>query len=227
MPTSVARSVGTAILAAGLGFALASASVAQAKDSGFLKDYSQLKPEKDAAGVERRVWTSPKFVRPAYDKLLVERVVFYPEPRPSKQVSARDLKEMREYLDVTIRQLLAGLVQLADAPGPGVARVRVAVTATEVEGAALKPYQLLPIAMVVTAASKAASGAQHDVKLAVETEVTDSVTGDTLARSVRPAKGVEVEGGQRLTFALAKPRIDQWAETVRASIAARMRGPSR
>ena len=227
MPTSVARKIGPAVLALGFGFALAAAPVAQAKDSGFLKDYSQLKPERDAAGVERRVWTSPKFTRSAYEKLLVEPVVFYPEPQPSKQVSARDLKEMREYLDATIRHLLTGVIQIADAPGPGVARVRVAVTATETEGAALKPYQLVPIALVVTAAKKAASGPQHDVKLAVELDVTDSVSGEALARAVRPAKGVEVEGGQRLTLALAKPRIDQWAETVRASIAARMKQAGR
>jgi len=225
MPGRVARKIGTAVFA--LGFGLAAAAVAQAKDSGFLKDYSQLRPEKDATGVERRVWVSPKFARPAYEKLLVEPVVFYPEPRPTKQLSARDLKEMREYLDTTIRHLLAGVVQLADAPGPGVARVRVAVTATEVEGGSLKPYQLLPIAMVVTAARKAASGPQHDVKLALEMDVTDSASGEPLARAVRPAKGVEVEGGQQLTLALAKPRIDQWAESVRASIAVRMQRTTR
>jgi hypothetical protein len=227
MPASVARKFGKAALAVGFALGLAASPVAQAKDSGFLKEYSQLKPETDAAGVERRVWTSPKFARPAYDKLLVEPVVFYPEPQPTKQVPARDLKEMREYLDATIRRLLTGVVQLADAPGPGVARVRVAVTATEAGGASLKPYQLLPIAMVVTAASKAARGPQHDVKLSVELDVTDSVSGEPLARAVRPAKGIEVEGGQQLTLALAKPRIDQWAETVRASIAARMKQAGR
>jgi len=81
--------------------------------------------------------------------------------------------------------------------------------------------------MVVTAARKAASGPQHDVKLALEMDVTDSASGEPLARAVRPAKGVEVEGGQQLTLALAKPRIDQWAESVRASIAVRMQRTTR
>ncbi len=61
---------------------------AQKKYSGFLSDYSKLKKEKDPLGVTRLVWRSPKFTRANYQKVLLEKVGFYPAPQASKQVAA-------------------------------------------------------------------------------------------------------------------------------------------
>jgi hypothetical protein len=66
--------------------------------------------------------------------------------------------------------------------------------------------------------------AKHDVKLAVESEITDSKSGAPLARIVRDAKGIEVKGDEKLTLQLAKPKIDEWAEALREALAARIKG---
>jgi hypothetical protein len=227
MFSSLARTIGTATLAVILGAGLTANVTAQGKDSGFLKDYSQLKTEKDPLGFQRRIWASPKLTREAYQKVLVERITFYPAPQSSEKVSTGTLNDIRDYGEAAIRKAIASVVPLADAPGSGVLRVRIAVTAVAVESAQLKPYQLIPVALVLTAATEAAGEGRRDVKLAVETEITDSVSGEPLARVVRDAQGVRLKSNEALTLEVAKPQIDRWAEAARESLAARLKPAGR
>lgn len=217
----IARSVGAMVLGVAFGMGLIAEAGAQ-QNSGFLKDYSRLEAGKDTLGVDRRVWKDPAFPGEKYQKLIVEPVVFYPAPKASDRVSMQTLNEIRDYVSATVRNSLGKSIPLADKPGPGVARLRLAITAASVD-TGLKPYQLLPVAMVFTAATSASGTAKHDVKLAVETEVTDSESGKLLWMAVREAKGVEVKGDEKLTLTLAKPRIDQWAKAGEEEVASRMK----
>ena len=201
-----------------------SASVsAQQKDSGFLKDYSQLKSEKDPLGVERRIWASPRFTQANYQKVLLEPISFYPSPQASDKVSMDALNEIRNYMDSAMRKALASAVSLTDAPGPGVARIRPAITAAAVAGVQLKAYQYVPVALAFTAVKETSGGSNRDVTLFVESEVTNSVSGEPLALVVRAAQGVQVKSNEKLTLQQAKPQIDKWAESVRQYFAARMK----
>lgn len=226
MHSSLATTIGVATLAVILG-GLSACATAPEKGSGFLKDYSQLKTDKDPLGFERRSWASPKLTREAYQKVLIERFTFYPAAQPSEKVSTGTLKDLLDYGEAEMRKAIASVVPLADAPGPGVLRLRVAVTAVAVEGAQLKPWQLIPIALVATAATEAAGEGRRDVKLAVESELTDSVSGEPLARVVRDAQGVRLKSNENLTLQAAKPQIDRWAEATRESLAARLKPSNR
>lgn len=68
---------------------------------------------------------------------------------------------------------------------------------------------------------EAAGVRKHDVELFVEAEMTDSVTGEVLARGVREAKGVDVKGKAQLTLEDAKPQIDQWGKALEQMVAIR------
>jgi len=216
---SIARGLGLLAFATTLGAGLSGAANAE---SGFLKDYSQLQVEKDPLGVERRIWVSPDFTGDKYQKILIEKVIFYPAPKASDRVSSKTLTELQDYLDATLRKAVGSFQALAEKPGPGVARLRVAITAASVE-TGLKPYQLVPVALVFTAATRAAGEAKYDVKLAVESELTDSNTGAPLALGVRDAKGIEVKGDEKLTLQMAKPTIDEWGESVREYLAEKLK----
>jgi hypothetical protein len=226
MHSSLATTIAVATLAIILG-GLSACATAPQESSGFLKDYSQLKTEKDPLGFERRIWTSPKLTREKYQKVLVERVIFYPAPQPSEKVSTGTLNEIRDYGEAALRKAIASVVPLVDAPGPGVIRLRLAVTAAEVEGAQFKPYQLIPVALVITAATEAAGQGRRDVRLAVESELTDSVSGEPLARVVREAEGVRLKSNENLTLQAARPQIDRWAEAVREAFAEGMKQSNR
>ncbi|HET9701396.1 MAG TPA: DUF3313 domain-containing protein [Burkholderiales bacterium] len=204
----------------------ASAGAAHAQDanSGFLRDYSRLKSEKDATGIERRVWVRPGFSAEQVRRVILERVEFHPAPGATEQVPALALDEIRDYLDASLRRAVGEVLPLTDRPGPDVVRIRVGVTATAVQPG-LKPYQLIPVALVFTAVKAAAGKAGHEARLAVETEITDSASGETLVQMVRDAIGVELKPGEQLTLPMLMPRIDDWAQSVRQSLAARVGGP--
>ncbi len=149
--------------------------------------------------------------------MLIEKVSFHPAPQASKEVSGEVLYQIRDYLDSTLRKAITAEIPVVEQAQPGTVRVRMALTAASVEKG-LKPYQLLPTALIVQGVKEAAGKRKHDVKLRVEADLTDSITGETLALIVRDAKGVDVKGKEKLTLADAKPQIDKWGEALREMI---------
>ena len=193
------------------------------KNSGFLSDYSKLKTEKDPLGVKRRTWTSSALNGANYQKILVEEVSFYPAPEPSKQVSGDVLEEIRAYIDAKLRESIGAELPMVDEPGPGVLRLRLALTGVAVKKG-LKPWELLPSGLVMAGAKEATGKRKRDVELFVESELTDSVSKQVLALVVREAKGIKLKGGKdQLTLEDAKPNIDAWGEALRQMIVKMMK----
>ena len=146
------------------------------EDSGFLRDYSNLRETKDAQGRTIRAWVSPKLTPANYDAILWIRSVFYPEPRPTEQVSAETLQQILAYSNDAIKRSLSERFRVVDRAGPRVLRIRSAVTGVAAEDEGLKPYQYVPIALVATMASRSASGTPQRAFMEGEVEGTDSVT---------------------------------------------------
>ena len=65
-----------------IGAAVAGCATSSGEHSGFLKDYSQLAPAKDATGEPVMRYVSPKLTSGAYKKVLIDPVQFYPTPQP-------------------------------------------------------------------------------------------------------------------------------------------------
>jgi hypothetical protein len=219
MKQSMAVKLGMILM--GVALVAAPGANAVAEDSGFLKDYSQLEVKKDPKGVERRVWFSDKLTSQNYKQILIDPVSFYPEAQPSEQVTLGALNDIRDYIDSGLRKAIGGTMPLGKTAGAGVAKLRVAITAFSVDKS-LKPYQMIPIAFIFTSVDRASGSAKYDVKLYVEAELADSVTGEVLGRAVREAKGVEVTGDQPLTLKEAKPTIDGWLSAVQQVVAEKL-----
>lgn len=210
------------IILVGATLAAFTAANAGADDSGFLKDYSQLEVKGDRLGVDRRVWMSDKLTPQNYKNILMDPVAFYPQPQPSGQVTLGTLNDIRDYIDSGLRKAIEKTAPPAKAAGPGVVRLRVAITAASVDKG-LKPYQLIPIAFLFTAAKRAGGTADYNIKLFVESEMTDSVTGEVLSQVVREAEGIEVKGDEPLVLKLAQPQLDKWLEAAQQEIDARFK----
>ena len=182
-------------------------------DSGFLRDYSSLQETTDAEGRTVRTWISPKLTPANYSAILLDPLAFYPEPRPTEQVSAEELQKMLAYANSALKRALGQRFSVVDRPGKGVVRVRIAFTGVAVQGEGLKPYQYIPIALVATLAARAATGGPPQrAFILVETEATDSVTGELLGERVRRATGERLPAGQKVvTFDTLKPLLDELA----------------
>ena len=128
------------------------------------------------------------------------------------------LDEIRAYIDSGVRKAVAASLPVVSEDGPGVIRFRWAITAASVDKS-LKVSQLIPLALIITAAKRGTGIEKYDVKLMVEGEWVDSVSGEVLIRAVRVAKGVEIKGDTPLTLKLVKPQLDSWMAAIKEDVA--------
>jgi hypothetical protein len=184
----------TSLLLAGAGTAFAD----EEKYSGFISDYSGVEKVKGPLGEDIHRMVSPRLTPDNYHALIVEKVQFYPEPKPTEKVSQETLNEIVDYINDQLKVSLANKVELTDQPGPGVARLRLAVTGVGAKVEGLKPYQFIPVALVLTTVKRAALGAPEDAKLYLEAEVSNSVSGErTVVAVTNPSGGHRVEWSER------------------------------
>ncbi|ANN80158.1 DUF3313 domain-containing protein [Bordetella flabilis] len=186
-------------------------------DSGFLKDYSRLKTEDVPGGGTRRAYVSPDFTPSRYNAILLQPVVYYPDPQPTEEVPMETLASIRSYVETSVRQKFGQQVMLTDKPGAGVANVRIAITAVGAETQALKAYQYIPIGLAITGVVAVAEGGRpKDATIAMETSVTDSMTDELLYAAVRGGTGKRIEaasqGAGGVEPADLQPLIDTWAD---------------
>lgn len=190
--------------------ALASATYAQDKESGFLGDYSALAQVKDKAGETVMRYVSPKFKPGAYQKVMIDPTSYYPAPKPTDQVTASTLTEISAYVDKGLREKIGAKVPLASEPGPGVLRMRPAITAVVPQTPGLKPYQVIPIAFIISSAK----GRGKEAAINVEVDVVDSVTGERMGAAVRKGVGAKLASDKApLTLKDVQPLLDKWIDT--------------
>jgi len=178
--------------------------------SGFLGDYSMLSETMDARGERIMRYVNPKIHAGAYQAIMLEPTQFYPQPQPTKQVDANTLANIRQYMDTSLQAKLGEKITLVSKPGPGVLRIRPAITAVSGDKASLKPYQYIPFAFVITEAK----GRKRTAALQVEVDVTDSLSGERMGAAVRSGEGTQLEGrNAKLTLDDVRPLLDKWTDT--------------
>lgn len=184
--------------------------------SGFLQDYSQMKIEKDTSGVQVLRFVSPELKSQGYNKVLIEPIQYYPEPKETAEVTADTLDQIKAYIDEAMRREIGQVANIVDKPGDGVARMRVALTAVGADAEGLKPGQFIPVALVLTGARAAMGNHPHNASLFLEAELTDSVNGGRLAVAIRGGEGERLQSarksGSPVTLASVKPLLDEWAK---------------
>jgi hypothetical protein len=188
-------------------------------NSGYLGGadaYSELKEAKDPRGAPILSYVSPKLTPANYSAVIIDPLVYYPTPKPTKEVSEQTLREIGQYINQALRQAVGQKVQVVDKPGPGVARISIAITAVREQEVALEAYQYVPFAFIATTASRAATGTPQQARLLNELKIVDSVSNERLGMQVRSGTGEELKrvagGGSQVTLASVKPLIDKWIE---------------
>jgi len=119
----------TTLVAAALLALSASATAATFGDYqsvGFLSDYGKLRqqPGSDAYG-----WSEPATQIGAYDKVIVDRIKIYLKQDAERgEIDPTSMKALADYFHDAIIKQLRRHYQVVREPGPGVLRLRVAVT---------------------------------------------------------------------------------------------------
>lgn len=199
---------------------LASAAFAEEANSGFLGDYSALAEVKDTAGDTVMRYISPKFKPGAYQKVMIDPTQYYPAPKPTDQVTASTLTEISGYVDKGLRAKLGAKVTLVSEAGPGVLRLRPAITAVVPQTPGLKAYQMIPIAFIVSSAK----GRGKEAAINIEVDLVDSMTGERMGASMRKGVGAVLASDKApLLLKDVRPLLDKWIDTGSTFVAERMK----
>ncbi|SEI77071.1 Protein of unknown function [Azotobacter beijerinckii] len=185
--------------------------------SGFLSDYSQLQETTSATGQPVMRWVAPGFKPDNYRNVLVQSIRFYPTPSPSDQVSAQALEDLQSYLSEQVRGAFARRFKVSDlsaakraaVPAEQTLILRAAITGVSTRTKSLKPYEVLPIALVAAAAMTAAGKRDQTTELFVEAELFDASTGKPVLQVVRKGFGKELENREeQVTLKTLKGVVD-------------------
>lgn len=216
----LALMIGTACLAS-LAMVGCSSNVTQPDEySGFLQDYSRLKEAKSPSGVEVMRWIDPKLDTDRYRAIYVEPTQFYPQPQATAKIPQSTLNGINQYYDQALRREAARSLPLAQGPGPGVLVVRAAITAVSSKTEGLKPYEIIPVALVAAAVSTASGIRDQQTTLGTEAVFLDGSSGKVIAQVVRKGTGKPLENDTQVMKADdVKNVIDGWAADFHQSFA--------
>jgi hypothetical protein len=169
----------------------------QQPTTGFLSDYSKLTKESDSC---MRYVDSAAVSQ--YSQFIVDpvQVKFYAGAKPDKALTEKQLSDLTNYTHDQIADAIRGAgKQVGYQPGPGVARIRVALTDIDKTSA----INILPQASLLGAGIGGAS---------MEAEVVDSVTGKQIGAVVESGKGGRIPFTNLGDWSAAKSVIKGWAD---------------
>ena len=198
--------------------ACAGGGLSDANRSGYLTsaEYNQLQNVgSPAPGVNVYRYISPDFKRSDWKGLMIDPVVLYQtalKNEGNKGLTDETIYQTRMIIDRELREKVAGRFNVVDKPGASVARLSVAITGAEVEGASLKPRNFVPISAVLFAAQKATGLDSKTPMLVVEAKMRDSVTGKILGEGVYTMAGETFRTESSTPEAFQKLAID-WVTT--------------
>lgn len=187
--------------------------------SGFLGDYSQLKPgKKDEALL---LYINPNANWSQYNKVLITHVTVGTDP--SRNISENDQEMLSSYYYHALETNLSKNFIVVTEPGPGVMTLRVALTDATTATPVLRTISVVvPQARVLGAVKNLATGSYAFVGSAQsEGEVLDSVTGERLAAAVdRRSGGLSVKNADVWQWGDAENAMDYWAQRTDQRLAA-------
>ncbi|WP_122602039.1 DUF3313 domain-containing protein [Pseudomonas atacamensis] len=181
--------------------------------SGFLKDYSVLKEEKSPSGGAVMRWIEPSVDVRQFTSVYVEPSQLYPKPQPTAKIPQSTLNGITQYYDQTLKNAFSSALPLASGPGPGVLVVRPAITAASAKTKGLRPYEVIPIALVAAGISAATGIRDQDTTLATEAAFLDGRNNTVVAQVVRMGAGADLDNSAQVLKANDfKAVLDVWAK---------------
>ncbi|WP_413243017.1 DUF3313 domain-containing protein [Pseudomonas arcuscaelestis] len=180
--------------------------------SGFLKDYSALKEEKSPSGAAVMRWIEPGLNVNKFSSVYVEPSQLYPKPQATEKIPDSTLQGITQYYNQALQTQFSKVLPLAKGPGPGVLVVRPAITAVSAKTKGLRPYEVIPIALVAAGVSAATGIRDQDTSLSTEAQFLDASNNKVVAQVVRKGAGADLDNSdQVMTAKDARAVLDGWA----------------
>jgi predicted small secreted protein len=223
-PSPARRSFAVRAAAAALAlaaFTLAGCQTTQGRDakpSGFLGDYSQLR---EGQGDEALlVYVDQAANWSQYRKIRLDPITVYANDDLA-DVPPEQLQTLVNLLDARVREELKADYEFTDATGPDVLRMRIAITEAAGSKVVLDILSTIVPAGRVIAESKQfiAGTGTFTGRAGVEAEILDSTTGERLFAAVDRRVGRKSVGGVFSKWDDVETAYDLWAEKLRTRLA--------
>ncbi|MEH6616272.1 MAG: DUF3313 domain-containing protein [Porticoccus sp.] len=185
-----------------IGCASQQAKVSSDQYSGYLNDYAKLAKVKDKEAFR---WISDEAKSGGYNKVMFDKTVVYPQ-----SVSTLFLEDVAAIFDHALRKSFTDDVEVVTQPGPGVLRIKPAITGLTSETEGVKTYEFIPVAAIYNG-FKAAMGWRSKVtQVFLEADVVDSVSGKSVAAVVRKGTNEQLTQ-EEVTLSDVRPIVQEWA----------------
>lgn len=213
-----------ALLLLGAGVSCTSTyQVRHAPASGFLGDYSQL--QTGGRGRPLLIYRDPDVDFTAYKRVQLDPVAGYIGAHSRLQkIAPEDRQALLNYFHATLRKRLAEDYELVDEAGPGVLRLRVAVTDAQGSKVAMDTLStVVPVGLALSALQKVTLGKTLTAgSVRIEAEALDGATGKRLAALVDERAGAKVSGrlDKWSKWQDARDAFDFWGERLQSRLAA-------
>jgi len=193
----------------------------KAPPSGFLGDYSQLRPGQGDEAL--LVYVNPQAQFKKYDKVMLDPVrVYASQGGALAKLPKEELQNLVNYLDATLREHLKANYAIVNAPGPGVMRLRVAITEAKGSRVVLDTISsVLPYGMALSGLKTVVTGSGTSVgRVGGEFEAVDSVSGQRLTAAVDARIGRKYTGkfDKFNKWHAAQDAFDYWAERLQTRL---------
>jgi len=187
---------------------LAACSTTPPAHSGFLQDYSALKPDK--YGKKALLWTEKSgFDWKRYKAVMLDPVVIYYHPSAgSRAIQPVEAQKLALYFREAVVAELKGTYPVITIPGPDVLRIRTAIT------------DVVAASPAVNIVTTAVAFVPLDMGGAsIEVEFLDSITGEQLAAMVESKKGspLNIPGGFT-ELGHARAAFREWAVELKSAL---------
>lgn len=190
----------------------------RAEPSGFLGDYSMLeKGKKDEALL---VYQCAGVAWAKYDKVLFDPITIWHTAEVTT-VDPHEAQVLADYLHSAIHNALTTDYTFVDRPGPGVLRLRVAITEAEGSKRTLDTVStLIPQLRLLSGMKRIATGTAAFVgRAGIEGEVLDAMTNQRLFAAVDRRAGQNRLQGSLSTWDDVQQAFDYWGGRIRARLA--------
>ncbi len=182
------------------GVFLAGCQSSKTAHSGFLGDYSRLRASSEYEGALE--YKHPNLTLRDYDKFMIDPILVHFAPNAKgTAIDPAKVKKLTDYAAEQLRELLSRRYQVVSAAGPGVLRLRIALTDIK------KTIPALNIHPGTKLSGVGIGGAS------MEAEAIDSQSGERVLAVVDSGKGsfMAIKAGLD-PFGHAKKVIGNWAE---------------
>ena len=184
--------------------------ITEDKYSGFLNDYSNLRP--DPKDVDTLAYVTPGVNWQKYSNAMVDKVkIITPEGQEKKDGAL--LLAVTDKYRALISEQVAKKFNVVDKAALDTIRIQPAITGISVSFDDREFYQYLPIGVVVTGAARTSGLSKENVRVITEIKVIDSVSGQVLAKAIDLKAGKEKQNKEsEVVLSDVEPVLEQWAQ---------------